>query len=166
LLRGSHFELIRHIIRPRDCDSLGFDGGLLVFGPNWPFQGDFAILRNDLDVVRVSRKRFVFHDGAANFLCNTAVGSIHLLLVGRRRPFIGITLIRLGVVRRTLLRTNLRAGTQPQAQKRARSQQQAFRYSWYATQFLFTPSGSCRFVFLTNKLLPVRSIRHTENGVD
>jgi hypothetical protein len=67
----------------------------VLFRPYWPTERDFAILRDDFDVVRVGGETLILMNRCSNLLCDGAVCRIHLLLIGRRTCLI---LVFLGVV--------------------------------------------------------------------
>src|ERR1700734_380083 len=99
LLCWCNLEFVRNIVWAGDGDSLRLNVGFLVVGSNWSLKGDFAVLRDDLDILRVGRQRLIVHDRPADFLRQLAVRRILRLLVGSSRSGTCVTLIILGVVR-------------------------------------------------------------------
>src|ERR1043166_7460445 len=83
-----------------DLHSLGFKRFLLVLGSHRSLQRYVTVLRHDLDVVCIHRKRLVFHNGLSNLLRDVAVGTIIFLLIGGRLVLAAILLVDFGVVRR------------------------------------------------------------------
>ena len=63
----AHF--VFHIVGARDLCRLFRDGLSFVFRAYRAFQRDSAVLRDDLDIVRVRRKRFVRDDSSPDFAC-------------------------------------------------------------------------------------------------
>jgi hypothetical protein len=55
-------------------------------------------LRDDLDVVRISGKRFVLIDCGANLFGDGAIGGIHFLRISGCGVFARVALVHLGVV--------------------------------------------------------------------
>ena len=122
-LLGCDGQFVRYVFRAYDRDGLRLDVGLIVVGANRTFQGDFAVSRDDLDVVTVGGERVVLHDGAANLLGGVAVGRIHLLVVGRRCPLVSVALILLGVVRLRLRILRDAGREQRRSENQCRAQQ-------------------------------------------
>ena len=89
-LCGCDRHLVGHIRRPCDFHGFRLNGGLLLVRRNWSFEGHFAILGDDLDVVCGRGQRLVRDYGAANPSGQVEVRWIVFLLVGGR--------LRLGVI--------------------------------------------------------------------
>lgn len=76
LFRRRDIDLISHIAVAGDRGSFRGNIGLFIFGPHWALEGDFAVLRDDLDVVGVGGQRLVLMNGRANFLGDFAIGRV------------------------------------------------------------------------------------------
>src|ERR1700733_4991824 len=93
------FSSLVYLVPARDFSSLRFDGFLLVVGTHGAFQRDLAVLGNDLDVVPVGGKRFVFDQRLSYLLRDLTVRTIVFLLISRGRLFITVLSIHVGIVR-------------------------------------------------------------------
>src|ERR1039458_9740635 len=98
LVLGFDVQFAGYLVFARHFGGLGLDSLLLVLGPYRPLKRDLAVLRDDFHIVGISGQGFVFHNGLPNLLCDVAVGTILLLLIGRGFVRAAISLIHLGVV--------------------------------------------------------------------
>src|ERR1039457_2514428 len=90
--RRCDVELVGYVFLSCYADSFGFQITFLLFRPHWPTKCHFAILRNDLDVVRVGGETLILVDRFSNLLCDGPVGGIHLLLIRSRARLIFVCL--------------------------------------------------------------------------
>src|SRR5450432_2417116 len=93
-------EFAGDLVVPGNFVGLGFDRALLFVGTHRSLQGDLAILRDDLYIVRVRGERLVAHQGTADLLGEVPVRTRVLLLV--RGGLIGapVALVHFAVVGR------------------------------------------------------------------
>ena len=75
-------NLIDDISTSGHFGCLSFNIPALFFCVDRPFECDLTVLGNDLDIVPVSRKRFVSNDRFPDLLHGVAVGSSFFRLIG------------------------------------------------------------------------------------
>src|ERR1019366_9039572 len=100
LVFGFDVQFASHLVFTRHFSGFRLDSLLLVLGPYRPLQRDLAVLSDDLHIVGIGGQGFVFHDRLPNLLSDIAVGTILLLLIGRRLILVAISLIHLGIISR------------------------------------------------------------------
>src|SRR5438132_13030145 len=100
-LPAANFDFALFLVRASlDLSSFVLDRLLFFRGMDGPLQRHHSILHDDLDIVRISRKRFVLDQRPPDVPRQFAIGLVVLLLVSRRFRFVPVALVVLGVVRK------------------------------------------------------------------
>src|SRR5439155_11331312 len=97
-LLAAYFYFVRDFALPRNCRSFCFNSLFFFLCIYGSLQRNHSVLRDDLNVVCVSGKRFVFHNRATNLPGEFTIRTVFLLLIRSRFGFAPIALVDFGVV--------------------------------------------------------------------